>query len=93
MAIVKAVEHFRQFLYGKEFVIKTDHLPLTSIQTNSKPSARIGRWLGDLADYNFKIAHKKGKDNVLADALSRLNLPESFHPEETFTEHSPTFTK
>ena len=29
LAIVKAVEHFKQFLYGKEFVIKTDHQPLT----------------------------------------------------------------
>ena len=44
LAIVKAVEHFRQFLYGKEFIIKTDHAPLISIKTNSKPSARIGRW-------------------------------------------------
>ena len=41
LAIVKVVEHFRQFLYGKEFIIKTDHAPLTSIKTNSKPSARI----------------------------------------------------
>ena len=86
LAILKAMEHFRQFLYGKEFIIKTDHAPLTSIKTNSKPSARIGRWLGDLADYEFKIQHKKGKDNILADALSRLNLPESFHPDEEFTD-------
>ena len=86
LAIVKTVEHFRQFLYRKEFTVKTDHAPLTSIKTNSKPSARIGRWLEDLADYNFKIQHKKGKDNILADALSRLNLPEFFQPEETFTD-------
>ena len=46
LAIVKAVEYFRQFLYRKEFIIKTDHIPLTSIQANSKPQARIGRWLG-----------------------------------------------
>ena len=86
LAIVKAVEHFRQFLCRKEFIIKTNHLPLTSFQTNAKPSARIGRWLGELADYKFKIANEKGTDNVLADALSRLNLPESFHPEETSTD-------
>ena len=75
LAVVKAVDHFRQFLYGKEFIIKTDHHPLTSITTKAKPSVRLGRWLSELADYAFKIEHKKGADNVLADALSRLNLP------------------
>ena len=59
LAIVKAVEHFKQFLYGKEFVIKTDHQPLTSIKTKAKPSIRLGRWLSDLADDSFKIEHKK----------------------------------
>ena len=75
LAVVIAVDHFRPFLYGKEFIIKTDHHPLTSIKTKSKPSVRLGRWLSELADYAFKIEHKKGADNVLADALSRLNLP------------------
>ena len=31
--------------------------------------------MSELADYAFKIEHKKGADNLLADALSRLNLP------------------
>ena len=73
LAIIKAVEHLKQFLYGKNFVIKTDHHPLLPITTKSKPSVRLGRWLSELADYQFKIEHKKGKDNILADALSRLN--------------------
>ena len=47
LAIVKAVENFKQFLYGKEFVIKTDHQPLTSIKTKAKPSVRLGRLLSD----------------------------------------------
>ena len=55
LAVIKSVEHFRQFLYGKEFVIKTDHHPLTSIATKSKPSVRLWRWLSKLADYQFKI--------------------------------------
>ena len=44
LAIVKAVEHFKQFLYGKEFIIKTDHQPLIAIKTKTKPSIRLGRW-------------------------------------------------
>ena len=43
LAFIKAVEHFKQFLYGKEFVIKTDHHPILSITTKSKQSVRFGR--------------------------------------------------
>ena len=50
LAIVKAVEHFKQFLYGKELIIKTDHNPLKSIKIKSKPSIRLGRWSTNLAD-------------------------------------------
>ena len=39
-----------------------------------------------VADYNFKIQHKKEKDNILADALSQLKLVDCFHPDETFTD-------
>ena len=85
LSLVKAAENFRQFLYRKEFIIKTAFVPLTSINTNSKPSTRIGRWLRDLVDYNFKIQQMKGQDYILADSLSRLNLPECFQSEETFT--------
>ena len=81
LAIVKALEHFKQFLYGKEFIIKTYHQPLTAIKTKAKSSIRLGRWLNVLADYSFKIEHKKGTDNILADALSKLNLP-AFEDEE-----------
>ena len=47
LAVIKSVEHFRQFLYGKEFVIKMDHHPLKSITTKSKPPVRLGRWLSE----------------------------------------------
>ena len=55
LAIVKSVEHFKQFLYGKEFIIKTDHQLLTAIKTKAKRSIRLGRCLNDLADHSFKI--------------------------------------
>ena len=59
---------------------------MTSITTKSKPSVRLGRWLSELADYAFKIEHKKGADNVLADALSRLNLPNCDEEDITYVE-------
>ena len=63
-------------------MIKTDDSPLTSINMNSKPSVRLGRWLGD----QFKIEHKKGTDNILADVLSRLNLPSCDEDEMSYAE-------
>ena len=67
-------------------MIKTDDSPLTSINMNSKPSVRLGRWLGDRAEYQFKIEHKKGTDNILADVLSRLNLPSCDEDEMSYAE-------
>ena len=42
LAIVKAVENFKKFLYGKEFVIKTEHQSLTSIKTKAKSGLKDG---------------------------------------------------
>ena len=51
LAIVKAVEHFSQFLFGKKFVIRTDHRPLSWIMTTTKPASRLARWLILLSNY------------------------------------------
>ena len=67
-------------------MIKPDHHPLTSITTKSKPSVRLGRWLSEFADYQFKFEHKKGAENILADALSRLNLPNDEDEDLTYVE-------
>ena len=59
---------------------------MTSITTKSKPSVRLGRWLSELSDYSFKKVHKKGADNVLADSLPRLNLPNGDEEDMAYVE-------
>lgn len=73
LALVWAVEHFDKYLFGKEsFELVSDHKPLEVIfGPNSKPCARIERWVLRLQSYNFKIVYKPGKHNI-ADPLSRL---------------------
>lgn len=72
LALVWAVEHFDIYLYGKEFELVSDHKPLEVIfGRNSKPCARIERWVLRLQSYNYKIVYRPGKSNI-ADPLSRL---------------------
>lgn len=76
LAIVFAVKKFHQFLYGRHFLLRTDHKPLISIfgPGNGVPvmtASRLQRWAVFLSAYNFEIEFVKTDKNV-ADALSRL---------------------
>ena len=72
-AVVRAVEHFRMFLLGKEFLLRTDHAALRNLlRRDLPPTTRVERWILRLSEYTFKIAYQKGQDNVIADVLSRL---------------------
>ena len=72
-AVVRAVEHFRVFLLGKEFLLRTDHAALRNLfKRDLPPTTRVERWILRLSEYTFRIEHQKGQDNVIADVLSRL---------------------
>ena len=71
LAIVWAVEKFRVYLYGKEFVLQTDQKPLSYLFTMRNSNGRLMRWALALQCYSFSIEYIKGKDNVGADLLSR----------------------
>lgn len=65
-------QKFHDYLYGAEFLVYTDHNPLTYLLTTAKLDATGHRWLSALSNYNFRIKYKPGKTNVDADTLSRL---------------------
>ena len=56
------------------FQVFTDNNPLTYVLTTAKLNAVGLRWVNELADYNFTIHYKPGKNNVDADYLSRRPL-------------------
>lgn len=72
LAIVWAIENFRHYLYGREFLVITDHKPLIYLFGTKNINSRLYRWKLTLMEYQFKIIHRKGTQNVVADALSRI---------------------
>ena len=72
LAIVLAVERFKQYLYGRDFVILSDHLPLKYLLTCDVPEPRLGRLLSRLSAFTFEIIYRAGDLNGNADALSRM---------------------
>lgn len=76
IAIHWGVKHFYPYLYGTFFTIKSDHKSLIYLFSLKDPSSRLTRIRLDLEEHNFVIEHIKGKDNVVADALSRIHIDE-----------------
>ena len=77
LACIWAVEHWHYYVYGRKFTLRTDHSSLTSLlgagNTGRKPM-RLLRWASRLQEYNFDVVYRPGKDNSVADCLSR-NIP------------------
>ena len=72
----------KQYLLGRKFTIYSDHKPLEHLFSRSHAvpplaSARIQRWALTLDAYDYNINYKPGKDQINADLLSRLPLPEA----------------
>uniref|UniRef100_A0A3P8S9L5 ribonuclease H n=1 Tax=Amphiprion percula TaxID=161767 RepID=A0A3P8S9L5_AMPPE len=79
-------EKFQDYLYGANFTVVTDSNPLTYLLTSAKLDATGHRWLAALSTFSFKIQYRAGKQNLDADALSRLPHIES-SPEVVQRDH------
>ncbi|KAG7583645.1 Integrase catalytic core [Arabidopsis suecica] len=70
-ALVRALQTWQHYLWPKEFVIHTDHESLKHLKGQQKLNKRHARWVEFIETFPYVIKYKKGKDNVVADALSR----------------------
>ncbi|GBM92540.1 Retrovirus-related Pol polyprotein from transposon 297, partial [Araneus ventricosus] len=77
LAIVKSIEHFHHYLYGRKFLLRTDHASLRCLLNFREPEGQIARWIQRLQEYDFEIQHRKGTSHGNADALSRRPCKES----------------
>jgi hypothetical protein len=70
-ALVRTLETWQHYLWPKEFVIHSDHESLKHIRSQGKLNRRHAKWVEFIESFPYVIKHKKGKENVIADALSR----------------------
>ena len=71
LAVMFTVEKFQRYLKGQEFIIETDHRPLQILNGVNAINPRIMRWGLILQGYKYRMDYIPGKDNVVADYLSR----------------------
>ncbi|KAJ0907443.1 putative nucleotidyltransferase, Ribonuclease H [Helianthus annuus] len=74
-AITESVRKWRQYLLGSKFRIYTDHHSLKHLLTQTIQTPEQQKWVTKLIGYDFEIHLKPGKENTVADALSRVDLP------------------
>ncbi|GBG65895.1 hypothetical protein CBR_g54186 [Chara braunii] len=70
-AIYKALTHWRHYLLGRFFIVRTDHQILKWMRTQPVLSDALKRWIEVIEQYDFEPQYLKGEYNKVADALSR----------------------
>ena len=72
LAVLQALDKWRGYLLDRHFVIKTDHFSLKYLLDQRITTPTQMKWLPKLMGYDYEILYKKGSENVVADALSRV---------------------
>ena len=73
LAMKWSIKHFQTYLLGPCFKVCTDNNPLMYFLTPPNMDATNQRWINEFAKYDFSLEYQKGKNNTVADALSRIN--------------------
>jgi hypothetical protein len=70
-ALVRVLDTLQHYLWPKEFVIHSNHESLKHIRGQAKLNKHHAKWVEFIETFPYIIKHKKEKENVIADALSR----------------------
>ncbi len=71
LAVLWALQHFRDIIMGYKLTVYTDHSSITEIFKVRNLNGRLARWYLTIQTYSPEIKDNKGRQNVVADALSR----------------------
>lgn len=75
LAIVHSLNKFKHYITSYQTFVHTDHATIRYLRNKPDVNARIIRWLLLLQQFDLTIVNKPGKENVVVDFLSRLDLP------------------
>ena len=81
LAVVMAVKHFHHYLWGRHFVVRSDHGSLRWLMNFKNPEGQLWRWLQTLSEYDYEIQYRPGAQHRNADGLSRRPCHECRHCE------------
>ncbi|XP_075111713.1 uncharacterized protein LOC142181922 [Nicotiana tabacum] len=82
MDLIMAVNKWAQYLTRRPFTVKTDQKALKFLLEQKLHTSSQLKWITKLMQYDFAIEYKKGKDNKVEDALSRLLVAEFVDPNQ-----------
>jgi len=68
-ALVRSLETWQHYLLPKEFVIHSDHECLKHLKGQLNLNRRHAKWTEFIESFPYVVKYKKGKDNIVADAL------------------------
>ena len=67
LAVVEMPKHFRHYLWGRQFILRTDHASLAWLKNYKDADGMLALWLAKLEEYNFTPVHRAGKAHGNAD--------------------------
>ena len=71
IGLVKAVRHWRPYLWGRSFKIRTDHYSLKYLPDQRLSTIPQHQWVSKLLGYDFTVEYHPGRQNMAVDPLSR----------------------
>ena len=71
LALVWAARYFRPYLYGKQFLVHTDHNSLRWLHNFKEPEGQVACWLEILSEFDYRVEHRLELQHANADSLSR----------------------
>jgi len=72
LAMIFALKHFRSYLLGNHFVCRVNHMAFKYYQTTPEPLGQQARFLDFLAEFDFELQFRPGKEHTNCDSLSRV---------------------
>jgi hypothetical protein len=100
LAVIYAINKFRHYITGYSTFVHTDHSAIKYLMNKPITNARVTRWLLLFQEFDITIVDRPGKENVVADFLSRLTVNDDNPVDDSFLDeylfavsaHSPWYT-